>query len=286
MAPDKPATGLARVLIVAGSDPVAGAGLQADLKVVTALGGYAMTAVTAITVQDTRSVKRVVPLDPLLVAEQMRACLEEIGADGIKLGMLANRAITQAVAEVLTDYPEIPLVADPVLAGTGGGILLEAGGLDCYRETLMPRVTLLTPNLPEAAALTGLVVESPEGMQRAASELRRLGAGAVLVKGGHLEGEVARDWLESAAGGCWFEDARLPGSGFHGTGCTLASAIATGLAQGMEMVAAIERGRAWLRAAMVGSLALGGGQRLLWGGDGGMRPDCRRPGTIIAPGPS
>ncbi|MBF0417292.1 MAG: bifunctional hydroxymethylpyrimidine kinase/phosphomethylpyrimidine kinase, partial [Magnetococcales bacterium] len=252
--------------IVAGSDPVAGAGLQADLKVVTALGGYAMTVVTAITVQQTCAVSRVVPLEPELVAEQLRACLSDIGADCVKLGMLANQSIVQAVVEVLAAYPELPLVADPVLAGTGGGILLEAGGLACYRERLLPRVTLLTPNLPEAAALTGLEVRTPAQMQAAARALRGFGAQAVLVKGGHLEGGAVRDWLESDAGCGWFEDARLPGPGFHGTGCTLASAIATGLAQGMTLEAAVTHGRAWLRAAMIGSLALGRGQRLLWHG--------------------
>ncbi|MBF0163930.1 MAG: bifunctional hydroxymethylpyrimidine kinase/phosphomethylpyrimidine kinase [Magnetococcales bacterium] len=264
--PDKTAPGVARVLIVAGSDPVAGAGLQADLKVVTALGGYAMTVVTAITVQDTRAVARVLPLEPELVAEQMRACLADIGADCVKLGMLANRAIVRAVVEVLADHPGLPLVADPVLAGTGGGILLEAGGLESYRTDLLPRVTLLTPNLPEAAALTGLTVASPEQMQRAAQALRELGAGAVLLKGGHLAGDMARDWLESDTACRWFEDPRLPGPGFHGTGCTLASAIATGLAQGLGLEAAVLRGRAWLREAMIGSLALGGGQHLLWHG--------------------
>lgn len=253
-------------MIVAGSDPVAGAGLQGDLKVVTALGGYAMTAVTAITVQDTRAVGDVAPLDPELVAAQMRACLADVGADCVKLGMLANRAIVRAVVAVLADHPGLPLVADPVLAGTGGGILLEAGGLEQYRKELLPRVTLLTPNLPEAAALTGLTVETPEQMREAARALRDLGAGAVLLKGGHLAGGMARDWLESDTARRWFEDARLPGTGFHGTGCTLASAIATGLAQGLGLEEAIERGRAWLRAAMVGSLALGGGQRLLWHG--------------------
>ncbi|MBF0341320.1 MAG: bifunctional hydroxymethylpyrimidine kinase/phosphomethylpyrimidine kinase [Magnetococcales bacterium] len=261
---DKPAGGTPRVLIVAGSDPVAGAGMQADLKVATAFGVYAMTAVTAITVQDTRRVHRVVPLAPELVAGQMRVCLEEIGADCIKLGMLGNRAITRAVAQVLREHPRVPVVADPVLAGTQGGILLEPGGLEAYREELLPRVTLLTPNLPEAAALTGLTVTALEQMRTSARELRRAGAGAVLVKGGHLEGEVLHDWLDAGEQTRLFTDRRLSGPGFHGTGCVLASAIAAGLARGVPLDQAVADGRVWLRGAMEQSLALGTGQRLLW----------------------
>ncbi|MBF0190093.1 MAG: bifunctional hydroxymethylpyrimidine kinase/phosphomethylpyrimidine kinase [Magnetococcales bacterium] len=255
---------MARVLIVAGSDPVAGAGIQADLKVVTAWGVYGMTAITAITVQDTGSVFRVAPLPAELVIAQMRACLEDIGADCIKLGMLATGEITRAVAGLLAAYPDIPLVADPVLAGTGGGILLEPGGLESYQKELLPRVTLLTPNLPEAAALTGRSVTTMDQMQAAARQLRGMGAGAVLLKGGHLDGEMASDWLETGTERRLFQDRRLPGPGFHGTGCTLASAIAAGLAKGLSVVEAVTAGRLWLRDAMEHSLSLGAGQKLLW----------------------
>ncbi|NGZ05448.1 MAG: hydroxymethylpyrimidine/phosphomethylpyrimidine kinase, partial [Magnetococcales bacterium] len=217
---DKPR--LARLLIVAGSDPVAGAGMQADLKVATGMGVYGMTAVTAITIQDTARVVRVEPLSAELVAQQMRVCLADVGADAIKLGMLATGEIVRAVVGVLRDHPGIPVVADPVLAGTGGGMLLESGALESYRELLIPLVTLLTPNLPEAAALTALPVATPEQMVMAGVRLRELGARAVLVKGGHLEGEGVMDWLAYGTGSRFWHGERLVGSGFHGTGCVLA----------------------------------------------------------------
>ncbi len=259
----------ARVLIVAGSDPIAGAGAQADLKVMSAFGVYGMTAITAITVQDTRRVARVEPVSAGLVVEQMRACLEEIGADCIKLGMLATRETVEAVAELLSAYPEIPVVADPVLAGTGGGRLLEPEALESYRRGVVARATVLTPNLPEAAALTGLRVTGLEEMKRAAERLRALGARHVWLTGGHLEGEWLSDWLDCGEQTRRFEDRRLSGPGFHGTGCVLASAIAAGVARGWPVMEAVERGRRWLRESMVQSVALGKGQRLLWRHDRG-----------------
>ncbi|MBF0180453.1 MAG: bifunctional hydroxymethylpyrimidine kinase/phosphomethylpyrimidine kinase [Magnetococcales bacterium] len=255
--------GRARVLIVAGSDPVAGAGLQADLKTVTALGGHGMTVVTAITVQDTSAVTGVHPVPAELVAEQMRACLQDVGADCVKLGMLATGEIVAAVVGVLEGYPAIPVVADPVLAGTGGGTLLDARGREWFLRALVPRVALLTPNLPEAARLTGVAVDDLDGMREAASLLLDAGAGAVLIKGGHLPGEELIDLLVDRTGEKTFHASRLPGPGFHGTGCVLASAIATGLAMGRSMPEAVTEGRAHLRAAMTRARALGKGQWLL-----------------------
>ncbi|MBF0294151.1 MAG: bifunctional hydroxymethylpyrimidine kinase/phosphomethylpyrimidine kinase [Magnetococcales bacterium] len=255
--------GRARVLIVAGSDPVAGAGLQADLKTVTALGGYGMTVVTAITVQDTRAVTSVHPLPAELVAAQMRACLQDVGADCVKLGMLATGEIVAAVTGVLEAYPSIPVVADPVLAGTGGGTLLDERGREWLLRCLLPRVALLTPNLPESARLTGIPVDDLDGMRRAAAMLLAAGAGAVLIKGGHLPGEDLVDLLLEQTGEQTFHSQRLPGSGFHGTGCVLASAIATGLAMGRSLPEAVAAGRAHLRRAMERAQAMGRGQRLL-----------------------
>ncbi|MBF0429188.1 MAG: bifunctional hydroxymethylpyrimidine kinase/phosphomethylpyrimidine kinase, partial [Magnetococcales bacterium] len=252
---------LGRVLIVAGSDPVAGAGLQADLKTVTALGGYGMTAVTAITVQDTQDVFKVVALDPDLVGQQIRVCLQDIGADCIKLGMLATQEIVAVVAKVLAEFPHIPVVADPVLAGTGGGVLLEKGGYDLFMTALLPRLTLLTPNLPESAALTGLTVVSLPEMEQAARRLQALGSGAVLVTGGHLEGAVVTDVLVTERDVDYFQASRLPGPGFHGTGCVLASAIATHLAFGRSVRDAVMAARLHVREAMTNSLDLGKGQR-------------------------
>ncbi|MBF0127961.1 MAG: bifunctional hydroxymethylpyrimidine kinase/phosphomethylpyrimidine kinase [Magnetococcales bacterium] len=252
-----------RVLIVAGSDPVAGAGLQADLKTVTALGCYGMTVVTAITVQDSRRVWRVHPLDGELVAAQMRACLEDVGADCIKLGMLATERSVAAVADLLEEHPHIPVVADPVLAGTGGGVLLERSGHDLFLTRLLPRIALLTPNLPEAARLSCLPVDSIEEMGRAARHLLALGAGGVLVKGGHGTGAVLTDLLAFGPEIHLFSGPRLAGPGFHGTGCVLASAIASGLAAGFSLPEAVTAGRAHLRGAMERALALGRGQWLL-----------------------
>ncbi len=254
---------IGRVLIVAGSDPIGGAGLQADLKTVTALGGYGMTAVTAITVQDSAQIFRVVPLPAELVAHQMRVCLHDIHADCIKLGMLATQEIVAAVIEVLNEFPQIPVVADPVLSGTGGGILLESGGRDLLITQLLPRITLLTPNLPEAAALSGVPVTSVVEMQPAACALMALGAKGVLITGGHLSGHTLTDLL-ALEGACHrFNTSRLPGTGFHGTGCTLASAIATSVAMGTPWLEAVKAGRLYVRKAIKKSVALGQGQRLL-----------------------
>ncbi|MBF0624727.1 MAG: bifunctional hydroxymethylpyrimidine kinase/phosphomethylpyrimidine kinase [Magnetococcales bacterium] len=251
-----------RVLVVAGSDPVAGAGLQADLKTITALGGYAMTAVTAVTVQDTRRVYGFTPLDPDLVVRQMEVCLADVGADCIKLGMLASRDIVAAVAGVLDQVPELPVVADPVLAAGGGGSLLTGDGLDFYRERLLPRVTLLTPNAPEAAALTGLAVETPVQAEQAARRLGEFGC-RVLLTGGHLPGETITDLLWDGSGWHRFHSLRRAGPGFHGTGCTLASAVAAGLARGVPLAEAVAAAVSHVARVVAGARFLGGGQGLL-----------------------
>ncbi|MBF0449089.1 MAG: bifunctional hydroxymethylpyrimidine kinase/phosphomethylpyrimidine kinase [Magnetococcales bacterium] len=252
-----------KILIIAGSDPTAGAGLQADLKTVTALGGYAMTAVTAITVQDTRAVRQVKPLSADLITEQIETCLADLGADAIKLGMLATAEIVHAVARVLAQYPDIPVVADPVLAGTGGGRLLDGPGREAFLTELLPHIDLITPNGPEAEALTGLPVNNQEEQRLAARHLARSGL-AVLLTGGHLPGEQILDLLVEPDGRCQpFFSPRLMAAEFHGTGCTLASALAMGLAQRIPLPEAVPYALSHLHRAMHGSLALGKGQRLL-----------------------
>ncbi len=253
------------VLTVAGSDPSAGAGLQADLRTVNALGGYALTAVTAITVQDSGHVHRVEALKAQLVAQQMSTVLADMPVGCIKLGMLATREIVEAVAGVLSAWPDLPVVADPVLAGTGGGTLLEGRGIDSYKKNLLPRITLLTPNLPEAGAFTDRPVTSTADMERAARQLAACGC-AVLVTGGHLAATTLTDLLYWENGVETFTASRLAGSGFHGTGCTLASAIATGLAAGEDLLTAVGRGRRFVRQAMERSLSLGKGQNILYMG--------------------
>jgi hydroxymethylpyrimidine/phosphomethylpyrimidine kinase len=252
-----------KILIVAGSDPTAGAGVQADLKTVTALGGYAMTVISAITVQDTNKVFKVKPMPADLVAQQMAICLADIGADAIKLGMLATSEIVEAVAGQLAAHPDIPVIADPVLAGTGGGELLDGLGRDKFMDLLLPHIDLITPNGPEAQTLTGLPVGNQQEQEQAARKLAEYGCG-VLLTGGHLPGEKIVDLLLDKAGNLHpFISQRLEGATFHGTGCTLASAIAVDMARGIPHHKGVKSALAYLNKAMVGSLALGSGQRLL-----------------------
>ncbi|MEO5379014.1 MAG: bifunctional hydroxymethylpyrimidine kinase/phosphomethylpyrimidine kinase [Magnetococcus sp. DMHC-6] len=253
---------MGRVLVVAGSDCISGAGLQVDLKTITALGGYAMTAVTAVTIQDTQKVYRILPVEPEWVAEQMQICLKDVGADCIKLGMLVNVEIVRAVVDVLKTVPQIPVVADPVLIGSGGGVLLDAQGLELFVDHLLPRLSLLTPNLPEATALTRLHLRTLDEIERAARVLgnhRR----SILIKGGHGEGETLVDVLFHANAYHHFSHQRQMNRGVHGTGCALASAIATGLAQKMALPAAVARGIQFVQMAIRSSYSLGKGQRLL-----------------------
>jgi hydroxymethylpyrimidine/phosphomethylpyrimidine kinase len=252
-----------RVLIIAGSDPSGGAGLQADLKTVTALGGYGAGAVTAITVQDTLGVHEIHRLPQALVEAQARAVLDDIGADAIKTGMLGGREIVEAVARILDSAGEIPAVIDPVMVAKGGASLLDRAGVDALRTLLIPRCALLTPNAPEAQALTALAVVTADDLRRAGEALLALGAPAVLMKGGHLAGETVTDVLMTADGETTFAGPRIDGRARRGTGCTLASACATGLAQGMTLEAAVARAWAYVGEAMRAAHAFGAGHLLL-----------------------
>ncbi len=299
-----------RVLIVAGSDSGGGAGIQADLKTVTCLGGYAMTAITALTAQNTQGVFAIHDVPPAFVAEQIRRVMEDIGADVVKIGMLHRADIVEAVADSLgACAPGIPLVVDPVMVAKGGASLLADEAMAALRDRLVPRAALLTPNLPEARALTtkniearaltteqpearALTTEQPEaraltGKQSEAGtttdeetracgptddvaggdgvELARsvlaLGPQAVLLKGGHAGGEIVSDiLLQPGQAPRIYEARRIDTPHTHGTGCTLASAIACGLAQGMAMEAAVRRGHAYVLAAIRSAPGLGGGQ--------------------------
>lgn len=251
----------ARVLVVAGSDSGGGAGIQADIKTVTALGGYAMTAVTAITAQNTLGVKEVVGLDADFVATQMTVVLEDLGADAMKTGMLHTAAIVERVAEVVSEQARgTPLVVDPVMVAKGGAPLLEDSARDALVSRLVPLASLLTPNIPEAEALVGHPIENVEDMRRAADKLVLRGPGAVLVKGGHLDGDRVVDLLVTADGAEHsIEGPRIDTRSNHGTGCTLASAIATGLAEGLNLRDSVERARAYLRKALRTAPGLGKG---------------------------
>lgn len=246
-----PASARGRVLIIAGSDSGGGAGIQADIKTVTALGGYAATAITALTAQDTITVHGVLPVPPEFVAQQIRVVLEDIGADAIKTGMLNSVEVIHAVAAAIDRHaPGIPLVVDPVMVAKGGARLLQPEAEAALIEQLIPRATLITPNLPEAEALSGRAIPDADAMPAAAQALLALRPGAVLLKGGHLPGHRVVDLLLQQGGSERFESKRLFSSSTHGTGCTLASAIATGLAFGKPVLEAVADARAYVRRAI------------------------------------
>jgi hydroxymethylpyrimidine/phosphomethylpyrimidine kinase len=248
-----------RVLIIAGSDSGGGAGVQADIKTVTALGGYAATAITAVTVQNTRGVFAVHPIPPEVIAAQARAVLDDIGADAIKTGMLGDAPAVEAVARVIEGAPGVPAVVDPVMVAKGGEPLLSAGAIGVLRNRLLPLAALLTPNAPEAAALTGLEVRDVEGLRRAGERLLELGASAVLMKGGHIDGDRVVDILQTPVGETRYESGRIDTRHTHGTGCTLASACAAGLAQGLSLEAAVRQARDYLLEAMRRAPGFGAG---------------------------
>ena len=249
-----------RVLIVAGSDSGGGAGIQADIKTVTALGGFAATAITALTAQNTQGVFGIHGVPTEFIQQQMRLVLDDIGADAIKIGMLGDSATIDAVAEVLEALPQRPpVVVDPVMVAQSGDALLEPGTEARLVERMLPLADVLTPNLPEASRLTGIDVAGPESMLVAAEAMRATGAKTVLVKGGHMEGDILVDLLLHGGGISRYESPRIPTRHTHGTGCTLASAIACGLAQELEVEPAVRRARLYLQESIRRAPGLGKG---------------------------
>lgn len=240
-----------RVLIVAGSDSGGGAGIQADIKAVTAMNSFAATAVTALTAQNTEGVHGVVAVEPAFIAQQIEVVLADIGADALKTGMLHSAEVIGTVAATLRKQaPATPLVVDPVMIAKGGHRLLLSAAEAALRDVLLPMAALLTPNLPEAEVLVGFPVRTEADMRRAAERLTQLGAKAILMKGGHLEGDRVIDLLFQEGRFDRFEDPRIVSRSTHGTGCTLASAIAAGLAQKMSLRDAVMRARDYVRAAI------------------------------------
>jgi hydroxymethylpyrimidine kinase/phosphomethylpyrimidine kinase len=246
------------MLIIAGSDPGAGAGLQQDLKTATLLGVYGLTVVTALTIQNSLGVQAVHPVTPAVVAAQMAAVLEDFPVDAIKVGMLANAGIIQAVAAPLKGRKAPPLVLDPVLAAGGGFPLLDEAGVATLQSELFPITHLLTPNAPEAARLSGLLIESPADLEEAARRLQALGPRWVLAKGGHLPGEPV-DILTDGKNAYHLPGVRFAAPNHHGSGCLLASACAAGLAQGLTMPEAVTQGRRLVAQALQYGLPLGRG---------------------------
>jgi hydroxymethylpyrimidine/phosphomethylpyrimidine kinase len=242
-----------RILIIAGSDSGGGAGIQGDIKTVHALGGYAMTAITALTAQNTLGVDGIYPVPSRFVAKQITMCLQDIGADVIKTGMLHTIGIIHTIAEIITaKASDIPLVVDPVMVAKGGAPLLKPEAVEAMKTLLLPRATLITPNLPEAELLLGHPIETnTRAMQTAAEALLKLGAGAVLLKGGHSAGSDLFDVLVTRGSPPLVLSAPHRDTPHtHGTGCAFASAIATYLAQKQSLSDAVWHAHAYVQAAI------------------------------------
>lgn len=250
---------LGRVLIIAGSDSGGGAGVQADIKTITALGGYAACAITSITAQNSLGVSHIHSIPAGIVEAQARVVLEDIGADAVKTGMLGVAAVVERVARLLDAAPRLPAVIDPVMAAKDGTGLMDSRARSRFIALLIRRADLLTPNAPEAAALAGLTVETTDDLRRAGEALLALGARAVLMKGGHIAGNSVVDLLMTGAGETAFEKPRLATRHTHGTGCTLASACAAGLAQGLGLQDAVARAWAYTAEAIRRAPGFGAG---------------------------
>lgn len=249
-----------RVLVIAGSDSGGGAGIQADIKAIMALGGYAMTAITAITVQDTTGVHSVHPVPLDTVRAQMAVCLKDIGADAIKTGMLATAELVEEVCEELDARARgIPRIIDPVMIASSGDRLVNERAVEAMTSLLLPGSALFTPNAPEAEILTGKAVDGINGQRRAAEALLKRGAKGVLVKGGHIPGRVITDVLQTEHGEWILESGRVVTTSTHGTGCTLASAIAALAGQDIAMHEAVEKARNYLHGAIRNAKGFGAG---------------------------
>ena len=247
-----------RLLSIAGSDSGGGAGIQADLKTFSALGCYGMTAITALTAQNTCGVRAIHGVPPQMLRDQIDAVLEDIGVDAVKIGMLHSPDIVQVVAEAIDRHAMPCVVLDPVMVATSGAVLIDHPAIAALVRALFGRAVLVTPNLDEAAMLVGRLLASEQAMQAAARELLGMGARAVLLKGGHLAGDVVSDLLMDARGKAhWMRAPRIQTANTHGTGCTLSSAIAAHLALGLPLLEAVEAARAYVR----GALATGAGVR-------------------------
>lgn len=253
-------TTLPRLLVIAGSDSGGGAGIQADIKTACALGVYAMTAVTAVTAQDTTGVHSVHLLPVAIVRDQISCCLSDIGADAIKIGMLGSAEIAAAVAEVLErEASGIPIVLDPVLASTNGTPLLDEPGVNVLRERLIPLSSIVTPNIPEAEVLTGIACETPADIRRAGNALLAMRAKAVLIKGGHRKAEVLVDTLFVPNDSFDLYHPRKDTVHTHGSGCTYAAAIAANLAKGGAMADVVDGAHNYVREAIETAPGLGRG---------------------------
>lgn len=246
------------ILSIAGSDCSGGAGIQADIKTAAAHGVYAMSAITALTAQNTLGVAGVAETSPEFLRLQLDCVFKDIPPDAVKIGMVANAELIAVIARALCDYEAKNIVADPVMISTSGSRLMAAEAVDTLKKRLFPLARLITPNIPEAEALCGTAIEDGAGMEAAALELEARYGCAVLVKGGHGRNE-ANDLLCEKGGLYWFYGERIDSQNTHGTGCTLSTAIACNLAAGKSLRQSVEQAKAYLTGALRAGLDLGAG---------------------------
>lgn len=246
-----------RILVIAGSDSGGGAGIQADIKTISLLGGYAMTAVTAITAQNTQGVSSIHPVPAPMVAEQCRMVVDDIGVDAVKIGMLHDATLIDALAPILASF-NVPIVLDPVMVASSGAHLLDPAALTALKA-LLSKATLLTPNIPEAEILSEQTIANRDDMLRASEIMAQQSGASVLLKGGHGQGEVIYDLLYENGEAIWFESARIDSRNTHGTGCTLSSAIATHLGAGMVLGQAVQNARDYVYQAILSAPNFGQG---------------------------
>ena len=245
-------------LTIAGSDSSGGAGIQADLKTMTAHGVYGMTAITALTAQNTTGVTDILAVPPAFLAAQLDAVFTDIPPDAVKIGMVADAALIRVIAEKLDEYHAQNVVVDPVMVATSGARLISEDAVEALVSLLLPRADIITPNIPEAEVLADLSITDREGMTAAAVRIYERAHAAVLIKGGHSVAD-ANDLLVDGAGARWFAGRRIVTTNTHGTGCTLSSAIAANLARGMTLDTAVERAKAYISGALAAGLDLGTG---------------------------
>lgn len=246
-------------LTIAGSDPSGGAGIQADIKTMSANGVYAMSAITALTAQNTTGVYGILESTPAFLASQLDCVFTDIYPDAVKTGMVSSTALIQVIADKLRQYGAKNIVVDPVMVSTSGSRLISEEAVDALKALLLPLATLLTPNIPEAEVLSGLSVQNAGDMERAAQTISVKYGCAVLCKGGHQIHD-ADDLLWQSGAGTWFRGRRIDNPNTHGTGCTLSSAIASNLAKGYSLEAAVARAKDYISGALAAMLDLGAGR--------------------------
>ena len=245
-------------LTIAGSDSCGGAGIQADIKTMTVNGVYAMSAVTALTAQNTTGVTSIMEATPEFLGDQLDAIFTDIFPDAVKIGMVSSKELIRVIAEKLKQYGAKQIVLDPVMVATSGAKLISDDAVEALKSELIPLASVITPNIPEAEVLSGMKITSPEAMEAAAEKIYREFGCAVLMKGGHQQND-ANDYLYGDEGGTWFYGKRIDNPNTHGTGCTLSSAIAANLAKGCSLAEAVERAKTYLSGALAAMLDLGKG---------------------------